>query len=113
MAPAKFLWNFKSSAVPEEMRKDSLDIVEHDYCFAVTYTREDLKQQLIAEAEQASVDQVYIITFIPMEGNAALIRLLEDTFAGREAGSPPLKPVDAVAALTFVPFSEIPSRTRK
>ena len=111
--PAKFLWNFKSSAVPKKMRKDSLDIVEHDYCFAVTYTREDLKQRFIAEAEQASVEQVCMISFIPMEGNAALIKLLEGTFAGREAGSPPPKPVDAADALTFVPFSEIASRTKK
>ena len=111
--PAKFLWNFKSSAVPKEMRKDSLEIVEHDYCFAVTYTREDLKQQLIEEAEEASVEQVCMISFIPMEGNAALIKLIEDTFAGREAVSSSPKPVDAVAATTFVPFSEIPSRTKK
>jgi hypothetical protein len=111
--PAKFLWNFKSSAVPKETRKDRLEIVEHDYCFAVTYTREDLKQQFIAEAEQASVEQVCMISFIPMEGNAALIKLLEDTFAGREAVSSPPKPADAVAATTFVPFNEIPSRTRK
>jgi hypothetical protein len=111
--PAKFLWNFKSSAVPKEMRKDSLEIVEHDYCFAVTYTREDLKQQLIEEAEEASVEQVCMISFIPMEGNVALIKLIEDTFAGREAVSSSPKPADAVAATTFVPFSEIPSRTKK
>jgi hypothetical protein len=46
-----------------------------------------------------------MISFIPMEGNAALIKLLD-------VSSPP-KPADAVAATTFVPFSEIPSRTRK
>ena len=73
------------------------------------YTREDLKQQFIAEAEQASVEQVCMISFIPMDGNAALIKLLEDTFAGREAVSSPPKAADAVAATTFVPFSEIPS----
>jgi hypothetical protein len=54
-----------------------------------------------------------MISFIPMEGNAALIELHEDTFAGRESVSSPPKPADAVAATTFVPFSEIPSRTRK
>jgi hypothetical protein len=111
--PAKFLWNFKSSAVPGAMQKDGLYIDEHDYSFAVTYTREDLKQQLVEEAEQASVEEVCMISFIPMEGNAALIKLLDGTFAGRGAGAPPPKPVEAVAALTFVPFSEIPTRTRK
>jgi hypothetical protein len=111
--PSKFLWNFKSSAVPDGLRKDGLYIDEHDYCFAVTYTREDLKKQLIEEAEGASVEEVCMISFIPMEGNGALIKLLESTFAGREAGSPPPKPIDAVAALTFVPFSEIASRTNK
>jgi hypothetical protein len=111
--PSKFLWNFKSSAVPDGLRKDGLYIDEHDYCFAVTYTREDLKQQFIEEAEQTSVEEVCMISFIPMEGNAALIKLLESTFEGREAGSSPPTPLDAVAALTFVPFSEIPSRTKK
>jgi hypothetical protein len=111
--PAKFLWNFKGSAVPGAMQKDGLYIDEHDYCFAVTYTREDLKQELIEQAEEISVEEVCMISFIPMEGNAALIKLLEGTFAGRGAGAPPPKPVEAVAALTFVPFSEIPTRTRK
>src|ERR1700674_5579681 len=105
--PSKFLWNFKSSAVPGAMQKEGLYIDEHDYCFASTYTREDLKQQLIEEAEQASVEEVCMISFIPMEGNAALIKLLEGTFEGREAGSSRPKPVDAVAALKFVPSSEI------
>jgi hypothetical protein len=104
--PSKFLWNFSSSAVPEGMRKEGLYIDERDYCFAVTYTGEDLKQRLIEVAEQASVEEVCMISFIPMEGNATPIKLLEGTFAGREASSPPPKPVDAVAALTFVPFSE-------
>ena len=35
--PAKFLW--KS------------EIVEHDYCYIFTFTREDLKDDLIREAE--------------------------------------------------------------
>ena len=111
--PSKFLWNFKASAVPDGMRKDGLYIDEHDYCFAITYTREDLKTQLIAEAEAASVEEVCMISLIPMEGNAQLIKLLEGTFAGRESGSPPPKPIDAVGALTFVPTSEIANRTRK
>ena len=111
--PAKFLWNFKASPVPKGMQKEGLYIDEHDYCFAITYTREDLKQQLIEVAESTSVEQVCMISFIPMEGNAQLIKLLDGTFAGRGTGSPEPKPVDAVAALTFVPSEEIPSRTQK
>ena len=111
--PSKFLWNFKASAVPQGMQKDGLYIDEHDYCFAITYTREDLKKQLIEEAEKASVEEVCMISFIPMEGNSALIKLLEGTFAGRETATSPPKPVDAVAALTFVQESEIAFRTKK
>ena len=111
--PAKFLWNFKASSVPKGMQKEGLYIDEHDYCFAITYTREDLKQQLIEVAESTSVEQVCMISFIPMEGNAQLIKLLDGTFAGRGTGAPEPKPVDAVAALTFVPSEEIPSRTQK
>jgi hypothetical protein len=111
--PPKFLWNFKSSSVPEEMQKDELRIDEHDYCYAITFTREDLKQQLIEEAEKTSVEQVCMISFVPMEGNASLIKLLEDTFAGRDKPHAPPKPVDAVAALTFVQSKDIPFRTRK
>src|SRR3984893_330557 len=66
--PSKFLWNFKASAVPKGMQKDGLYIDEHDYCFAITYTREDLKQQLIEVAESTSVEQVCMISMIPIEG---------------------------------------------
>jgi len=95
------------------MQKDELLIDEHDYCFAVTYTREDLKQRLIEEAENVSVEEVCMISFLPMEGNGALIKLLDDAFAPRAAGTSPPRHVDAVAALTFVPNSEIASRTRR
>jgi hypothetical protein len=95
------------------MQKDGLYIDEHDYCFAITYTREDLKKQLIEEAEKASVEEVCMISMIPIEGNSSLIKLLDDTFAGRETATSPPQPIDAVAALTFVPNSEIASRTRR
>lgn len=94
--PAKFLW--KS------------EVVEHDYAFIVTYTREDLKDQLVAEAERVSVEDVCMISFIPFEGNAALIRLLDDAFADRDTLEPPVAK-DAMAALTFVPADDIPNRT--
>jgi hypothetical protein len=44
-----------------------------------------------------------MISFLPMEGNGALIKLLDHAFAPRAAGAPPPRHVDAVAALTFVP----------
>ena len=70
-----------------------------------------MAKQLIEEAEKASLEEVCMISFLPMEGNAALIKLLESTFAGREKETEAPKPVDAVAALTFVKSSDIPSRT--
>src|ERR1700686_654467 len=76
-------------------------------------TREDLKQRLIEEAESVSVEEVCMISFLSMEGNGALIKLLDDAFAPRAAGAPPPRHVDAVAALTFVPANEIATRTRK
>jgi hypothetical protein len=111
--PSKFLWNFKFSAESGRMQKDELLIVEQDYCFAITYTREDLKQRLIEEAESVSVEAVCMISFLPMEGNGALIKLLDGASAPRAAGAPPPRHVDAVAALTFVPTNEIATRTRK
>src|ERR1700674_436533 len=97
--PAMFLWRG--------------ELVEHDYCFVVTYTREDLKQQLIEEAEKVSVEEVCMISFMPIEGNAALIKLLEDSFADRDAMSSPPEHIKAMAALTFVKSDEIPYRTNK
>ena len=94
--PAKFLWKG--------------EVVEHDYAYIVTVTREDLKDQLIAEAERVSVEDVCMISFIAFEGNAALIRLLDDAFDDRETAGP-VVPKDAMAALTFVPSSEIATRT--
>jgi hypothetical protein len=41
-------------------------------------------KQLIEEAESTSVEQVCMISFVPMAGNGSLIELLEDTFAGRD-----------------------------
>jgi hypothetical protein len=110
--PAKFLWNFADSSVPENLRQNELLTVEQDYCYVVSYTREDLKQQLVEEAEKASLEEICMISFLPMEGNAALIKLLESTFAGRETATEEPKPIDAVAALTFVKSSDIPSRTQ-
>src|ERR1700752_1553392 len=56
--PARFLWKN--------------EIVEHDYCWILTFTREDLKDDLIREAESHSVEAICMISFIPVEGSPAL-----------------------------------------
>jgi hypothetical protein len=95
--PAKFLW--KS------------EIVEHDYCYIFTFTREDLRDDLIREAESVSVEAICMMSFSPLDGNKALMRILEDTFKNRE-NKPKPKRKNAEAALTFVPASEISNRTK-
>lgn len=94
--PAKFLW--------------ANEIVEQDYCFAVTYTREDLKDQLTAEAERVSAEEVCMISFIPFEGNRALINLLDSAFKDRETLPEP-KPKDAIAHEAFLPMQEVATHT--
>lgn len=110
--PARFLWNFQDSAVPESLRESKLLTVDQDYTYIVTYTREDLKQELIEVAELASLEEVCMISMMPMEANASLIKLLDATFAGRETAAAAPQPVEAVAALTFVPDADIPFRTK-
>ncbi|MFD8340150.1 hypothetical protein ACFV42_47375 [Streptomyces solisilvae] len=109
--PAKFLWNFKESDVPAEMREQKLFTVEQDYNYLITYTREDLKEELIDVAESASLEEVCMISMLPMETNKSLRQLLDATFEGRGGEVTP-EPVDAVAALTFVPKDKISSRTK-
>ncbi|GAA0998605.1 hypothetical protein GCM10009555_098250 [Acrocarpospora macrocephala] len=109
--PAKFLWNFKDSAVPEGMRKHKLLTLDQDYNYIVSYTREDLKEELVRVAEATSLEEVCMISFLPMELNESLRNLLDATFEGREDSAAP-EPVDAVAALTFVPSAEVPERTK-
>lgn len=109
--PAKFLWNFRDSDVPKNMRDHKLFTLEQDYNFIISYSREDLKNELVQVAEAAALEEVCMISFLPMETNRSLRILLDASFEGRDAG---LKPevVDAVAALTFVPNEKIPSRTK-
>src|SRR5712675_2178157 len=56
------------------------EIVEHDYCWTITFTPQDLRDAL-----------------------------LEEAFRGREKEAKPVPYKDAVAALTFIPTSDIPS----
>ncbi|MFI2380576.1 hypothetical protein ACH5AO_37035 [Streptomyces sp. NPDC018964] len=109
--PAKFLWNFKESDVPAGLREHKLLTLEQDYNYLITYTREDLKDELVEVAESASLEEVCMISMLPMEVNRSLRDLLDATFEGRDGGGRP-EPVDAVAALTFVPKAEVPSRTK-
>src|SRR5258705_11208181 len=74
--PARFLWKN--------------EIVEHDYCWIITYTREDLRDELIREAELESAEAICIISFTPLDGSPPLQALLAEAFNGPEtAPSPP------------------------
>jgi len=94
--PARFLWKN--------------EIVEHDYCWTITFTPQDLRDELIREAEKESAEAICMISFTAFEGSPALQALLEEAFDGREKAPKPAYK-DAVAALTFVPSHEIPKRT--
>ena len=95
--PARFLWKN--------------EIVEHDYCWTITFTRDDLRDELIREAETESAEAICMITFTPFDGSPAMHALLEQAFRDREKATKPVAYKDAVGALTFVPLTEIPKRT--
>ena len=61
--PARFLWKN--------------EIVEHDYCWTITFTRDDLRDELIREAETQSAEAICMITFTPFDGSPAMHVLLE------------------------------------
>ena len=63
--PAKFWWKG--------------EIVEMSYCYILTYTVEHLKQQVIDEYRKVSEEDVPMISFVPLEGNTDLIKLLDET----------------------------------
>ena len=52
-----------------------------------------------------------MIAFTPFDGSPAMHALLEQVFRDREKEMKLVAFQDAVAALTFVPFTEIPKRT--
>jgi uncharacterized protein involved in tolerance to divalent cations len=72
--PAKFLWEGT--------------LMDMDYCLIVTYSREDKKASLIEVAEKASTEKVCMISFLPLEGNAQLLKLIDDELSN-PAGSAP------------------------
>jgi len=79
--------------------------------FLGTFTRDDLRDELIREAEAESAEAVCMITFTPFDGSPAMHALLEQAFRDREKETTPVAYKDAVAALTFIPFTDIPKRT--
>ncbi|NYZ61945.1 hypothetical protein [Luteimonas deserti] len=109
--PARFLWNFGDSDVPEDLRRHTLLTVDQDDHYIVTYTREDLKAELVDTAESTSLEKVCMISMLPMEPNRSLRILLDAAFEGRGGETRP-QPVDAVPALTFVPEDQVATRTR-
>src|SRR3989442_6563011 len=94
--PARFLWKN--------------EIVEHDYCWILTFTREDLRDELIREAEKESAEAICMISFTPFDGSPAFHALLEEAFNGRVTLPEP-RYNDAVSAIAFVASSHIPNRT--
>lgn len=64
--PAKFWWKG--------------EICEMNYAYILTYAPATLKDEVVKEAEKASEEEVCMISFLPFEGNDALIKLLDDTF---------------------------------
>ena len=63
--PAKFWWKGK--------------IVEMYYVYILTYTTEKHKAAVIEEATKESEEEVPMISFMPFEGNEALIKLIDQT----------------------------------
>jgi len=64
--PAKFWWKG--------------EICEMSYAYILTYTRADLKDEMIIEAEKASHEEICMISCISMEVNDSLRNLLDETF---------------------------------
>ena len=63
--PAKFWWKGK--------------IVNLDYVYLVTYTKENLKDEVTKVAEAASAEEVCMISYLPFEGNKKLLELIDKT----------------------------------
>ena len=63
--PAKFWWKG--------------EIVKMNYVYILTYTTEKLKQAVIDEYEGVSKEEVPMVSFIPLEGNKKLLKLIDET----------------------------------
>src|SRR5258706_14512971 len=62
-------------------------IVEHDYCWTITFTPQDLRDELIKEAEKESAEAVCMITFSPFDGSPAIQARLGELFHRRAKGT--------------------------
>ena len=56
------------------------EICNMDYSYIMTYTREDLKDEMMRITEKASVEDVCMISVKEFDGNPKLIDLLDATF---------------------------------
>tara|TARA_R100001369_G_scaffold48038_1_gene74524 strand:- start:339 stop:704 length:366 start_codon:yes stop_codon:yes gene_type:complete len=71
---ARLLWNFRESDVPECMREPKLYTLGQDYNCIISYTRNDLKEKLVAVAGAMSLEAVRMVSALPMESNQSLRR---------------------------------------
>jgi hypothetical protein len=51
-----------------------------DYSYIFSYTREDLKDEMMRVAEDVSEEEICMISLVEFEANAKLKGLLNDTF---------------------------------
>jgi uncharacterized protein involved in tolerance to divalent cations len=64
-APAKFWWKGK--------------IVAMNYAYIMTYTLQRLEEEIIRTVEEVSDEEVPMVSLIPIETNAALRSLINET----------------------------------
>lgn len=76
----------------------------------ITYTREDLKDELTRVAELTSAEMVCMISFIPFEANKALLAYLDEAFDDRQSKTRPAL-MAARAHNAFMKFDEIKVHT--
>jgi uncharacterized protein involved in tolerance to divalent cations len=68
--PARFWWNG--------------EINDLDYCTVLTWTLAPLKDELVAEVERVSAEEVPMISFVAMDGNDAFLNWIEETLGSEE-----------------------------
>lgn len=66
-APARFLWKGK--------------VQDTGYTNIVTFTLSSLKDRVIADIEQTSVESVPMISFVPMDGNRVFLDWVKQILA--------------------------------
>ncbi|HTE22046.1 MAG TPA: divalent cation tolerance protein CutA [Candidatus Limnocylindria bacterium] len=66
-APARFLWKGKIS--------------DMDYYMVTSFALEKHKEAIIAEVKKVSIEEVPMVTLLPMEGNPELLEWIEETVA--------------------------------